>query len=514
MINNGLMIDILHNQLLELAKDPKFNFGALRCEWGRTNGEKYNLLFVQFCRTIREMAKCTPVKYYNKNFYVFNGKIYEAIEVSVLEQAYQLLLEDLYIAPMLSKANIRRDNFIDVIRQYNILSPQPDIVAFENGVVDFGTGLKEPPVLPFSPLYHVTYYHPYAYNPKAKCNRWLNFIHEVLPDRTSRMILQMFLGLGLTQRGSAYNVHEGKASSRVELCLLLIGTGANGKSVVFDVACGLFGKDRISKMDYSDLTADGDEGMRGRYPIRNAIFNWSSDSDPRKFGKKNTGIFKRIVSGETVPVRELGKNIAELSTLPYLIFNLNELPSPEDSTFGFIRRLQYICFDVTIPKERQDPDLAAKIIREEMSGVFNWVFRGMQELRKRKYCFPASGGSIRSVLLSLLECSPVEAWLRAYGIRSEAGARNEQSVWIQSRTLYDSLVKFCESNNKEEIPSIQGFGHRMRTNRFLKSRKIEGYAYKVFGCSEEDIRKEILINSVTMGEEDEKEPENFIKDDD
>ena len=41
-----------------------------------------------------------------------------------------------------------------------------------------------------------------------------------------------------------------------------IGTGANGKSVIFYVACNIFGKDRISKMDYADLTADGDEGMR------------------------------------------------------------------------------------------------------------------------------------------------------------------------------------------------------------------------------------------------------------
>ena len=174
-------------------------------------------------------------------------------------------------------------------------------IHFSNGVVDFGAGIKDPKVLPFSPDYHVTYYHPYEFNPSAKCDRWLNFIHEVLPDRTSRKILQMFLGLGLVQRGNAYDPFNGKQSSKVELCLLMVGTGANGKSVVFDVACNLFGKDKISKMDYGDLTAEGDEGMRGRFPIRNAIFNWSSDSDPKRFGMKNTGMFKRLVSGEPVP---------------------------------------------------------------------------------------------------------------------------------------------------------------------------------------------------------------------
>ena len=140
------------------------------------------------------------------------------------------------MAPMLGISTVMNKSFMEVIECYNILRPTFDIVAFANGVVDFGSGLKYPNVMPFSPEYHVTYYHPYDYNPKAKCDRWMNFIKEVLPDRTSRMILQMFLGLGLIQRGTAYNPYEGKESSKIELCLLLIGTGANGKSVIFDVA--------------------------------------------------------------------------------------------------------------------------------------------------------------------------------------------------------------------------------------------------------------------------------------
>ena len=91
-------------------------------------------------------------------------------------------------------------------------------------------------------------------------------------------------------------------------------------------------------------------------------------------------MFKRLVSGEPVPMRKLGRDILEGNSIPYLIFNLNELPFPDDASLGFIRRLQYVSFDVTIPKERQDPELASKIIREELSGVFNWIFRGAMEL--------------------------------------------------------------------------------------------------------------------------------------
>src|SRR3712207_9267711 len=73
-------------------------------------------------------------------------------------------------------------------------------------------------------------------------------------------------------------------------------------------------------------------------------------STPKKFGRKNTGVFKRLVSGEPVAYRKLGQDIMDIGTVPYLIFNLNELPYPDDSSLGLIRRLQFVSFDVTIPK--------------------------------------------------------------------------------------------------------------------------------------------------------------------
>ena len=519
-MEKGIAIDTLYGQLLVLSRQPDYGFDRLRGDWGRANSAKYNLLKMEFCRAMRKLAMNAPVKYFEGDgkFYVFNGKIYEAIPQLVVEQAYQMLLNDLCIAPMAFAANVRNDYFLNVIKSYNILRPTFDIVAFSNGVVDFGSGVKEPAVMPFSPEYHVTYFHPYDFDLKAKCNRWLNFINEVLPDKTSRMILQMFLGLGLMQRGEVYGQDQDNSKSKVELCLLLVGSGANGKSVVFDVACALFGHDKISKMDYAELTAEGDEGMRGRYPIRNAIFNWSSDSDPKKFGKKNTGMFKRLVSGEPVPVRGIQQNVLDATNIPYMIFNLNELPFSDDTSFGFIRRLQYISFDVTIPPDRQDPMLAYKITHGELSGVFNWVLRGAWEVKKRKFKFPVAGGSVKQVLKSLIVEQPIAAWVRAYGLRAQANVTKELSIWFQSKDLYDCLVRFCLDNDvaQEKIPSVQAFGRFMWNKLgFERKRSPTGQTYRVFGVTEPDLKEHVLIDAIPgVGEEDEKEPESFIKDDD
>lgn len=512
--SNGEAIDALFGQLKVLSAEAKYGFGMFRADWGKANSESWNRMMVSFCKSIRELAKDCPVKYYAGAYYMFNGKIYEAVDSSVIEQAYQLLMEDLFIAPVLGRTTVRKESFMETIKNYNVLVPQFDVVAFKNGVVDFGLSKANPMAMPYSPHYHVTYYHPYDFDPKAKCKRWEQFLYEVLPDKTSREILQMFLGLGLVQRGDAYNPYEGKMSDKIELCLMLIGGGANGKSVIFEVMCALFGKDRISKMDYAELTADGDEGMRGRYPIRNAIFNWSSDSDPKKFGRKNTGMFKRLVSGEPVPYRKLGENVLESKSLPYLIFNLNELPFPEDVSLGFIRRLQYVSFDVTIPKEKQDPLLAAKIIRDELSGVFNWVLEGERMLRKRKFMFPSAEGSRKQLILSLLGTQPVLSWLRAYEIRNDKVAKNEVSIWMQAKTMYESFVQFCEDNNleHEEMPTLNKFGRVLWNScKFNKKRTPSGVMYETYGITEADLKEHFLISGMQGTEYGEEK--SFIKED-
>lgn len=507
--DGGLAIDQLHSQLLMLARSNRYSFESLRCDWGQANTAMFNRLMVTFRRDLRELAKEAPVKYYCGNFYMFNGKIYEMVSKTVIEQAYQLLIEDMMIAPVLNRPAICRDVFIETIKLYNILNPQFDIVAFTNGVVDFG--LPEPRVMPFSPSYHVTYYHPYEYNPRARCDRWLNFLHEVLPNKDARKILQMFLGLGLVQRGDAYNRYEGKATAKIELCLIMIGSGSNGKGVVFEVATALFGRDRITAVDYPELTAGGDEGMRNRYRIRNAIFNWCSDANYKKFGAGDTGMFKRIVSGEPVTMRALGQNVLESKTLPYMIFHLNATPEIKDSGFGFIRRMQYICFDVTIPKEKQDKELAARIIKDELPGVFNWVLRGAKELRARKFVFPEDKRCEFYKSLANMDANPVAVWMDKYNMHPTKEYPDEAPRNISAAYLYNMFVRFCEDNDREPL-SVQRFGKQFHEKfNFRKRRTASGNTYVVYGATEDDLSKPYYLS-----EEEGSEPssESFIKDDD
>ena len=507
-MRDSTVIDKIYGGLLRQCSNGDFNFEKFKGRWGYKTSEAYLDKKLDFIEKVRLLAKDCNIKYYDGEFYMYDDKIYVTIREELIVAAYDLLLEHLRIVPMIGDKGVCKKYFTDVIRYFNPLLPRHDLIAFKNGVLD----LREYRLYDFSPKFHVTYYHPYEYNEKAKCNKWNNFLHEVLPDKNSRLILQMFLGLGLMERGTVYNPYEGKNAAKIELCLILLGAGANGKSTIYDTAIGIFGKERISGLDYDDLTATGDEGMRARRLLREAIFNWSSDSDQRTFGRKRTGVFKRIVSGESVTDRKLGEDVKENYNIPFLIFNLNELPYSDDQSLGFIRRLQFISFEITIPKDKQNPALSRELVAE-YPGIFNWILRGSRELKRRKFVFPSSEGNRRQILLAQLQMNPVIAWINSYQMRKEPGALHEESVKIPTAELYDSLVRFC-NDNETEVPSRQKFGHTMGKFGFAKQHFADGYRYIIYGCNEERLAEHFLIQDANMQIEYIEEKGTFIKEDD
>jgi putative DNA primase/helicase len=68
---------------------------------------------------------------------------------------------------------------------------------------------------------------------------------------------------------------------------------------------------------------------------------------------------------------------------------MNELPKDVEQTGAFFRRFLIVPFDVRIPEDEQEPDLAQRIIDTEMSGVLNYVIKGVSSLlAKREFSIP------------------------------------------------------------------------------------------------------------------------------
>lgn len=521
-MEQGELIEKMVSGLYKQALDVKYGFNQFAVPWGNRYSDTYYQKKVRFNESICQFAKDCGIMALNKSFYYFNGKIYEQVSDFSVGLAYDQLMMKLGISSDYpTSITVRREKFMNIIIAYSQLNVRNDVIAFSNRVVDLRyTDSSFAGTHAFSPKWHVVDYHDYPFTPGAKCPMFMRFLNDVLPDKRSRDILQMFMGLGLIQSKDAFSGAKKRSRAPVELCLILLGSGANGKSVLFNIMCALFGKQHVTSVDYDTITADGDEGLRGRAAIRSAVFNWSSDSDARKFGQKNTAMFKRIVSGEPFQYRLLGKNLMESKNCPYLIFSLNQLPEHiADFSHGMLRRLQFVSFERTIPRYQQDPNLAFKIIDTELPGIFNWVVRGAREIRRRGFLFPSSDASLKLKVRSLLATNPMSAWCIAYGIRPEPLAPTETATLFSPTLMYKCFSSFCEFNDSEdEVLTQNKFTRKLAKMGFEKKHRTDGDFIVTYGIQEEKMRNPMSIDMVHDDDDDkslayEKDPNSYIKND-
>ncbi len=123
-----------------------------------------------------------------------------------------------------------------------------------------------------------------------------------------------------------------------------------------------------------------DEKGYQRAKLANMLVNYASEIN----GKLEASIFKQLVSGEPVDARLPYGQPFILKQYAKLIFNCNELPKDVEHTNAYFRRFLIIPFVVTIPLKEQDKNLHTKIIKSELSGVFNWVLQGLNRLLEQR----------------------------------------------------------------------------------------------------------------------------------
>jgi len=213
----------------------------------------------------------------------------------------------------------------------------------------------------------ITHQLPFEYEPEVTAPLFQKYLDEVLPDKDKQKVFAEYCGY----------IFIKPSVLKLEKMLILYGTGANGKSVFFEILNALLGTENISNYSLHSLT--NDNGYF-RAKIANKLVNYASEIN----GKLETDIFKQMASGEPIEARLPYGEPFNLNEYAKLIFNCNELPKDVEHTNAYFRRFLIVGFDVTIPEENQDKELSKKIIDNELSGVFNWMLQGLDRLLKQK----------------------------------------------------------------------------------------------------------------------------------
>lgn len=412
--------------------------------------------------------------WFGGRYYCYNGKIYEPIDIDLLKWSIQKLTERMSVdAGIRSKMGMLREQMFLAVKMERELHPRFNIRAFKNGVVDIMTGdLK-----PFGKQWDVTYINDYNFDANADCPLWKSFLKQVLPEKNSRLLLQMFLGLTTMNRS--------EMGAKIENCLALYGNGSNGKSVINDVVRGVYGAENISTMSIGSILKDGDEGMRARCQLVGKYINYSGEVNEKElFGRE--AAFKSFISGEEQHARFLRGNVFTITNVPWQIFNFNNLPVTSDKSYGFFRRFLYLIFNETIPEEMQNKSLGEEL-RAEYSGILNWIIRGGKYLKQHQFKFPRSENGERQKLVSVGMSNPLLSWAMYLRLSPSKRAEGEEFRWVQSNILRKSLDDFCIANNFEMVTQT-AFGRAMTKLGFggqNRKRVGAGIMYKIYGFSKE-----------------------------
>lgn len=361
----------------------------------------------------------------NQNFiYVYNGAYWAEIDSEIFYKFLGEASEKMGVNKFSARHyNFREQLYKQFLATSYLNSPESQkdsvLINLQNGTFEISN--DEIKLRPFERSDFLTYQLPFEYNPDSKCPQFENYLDKVLPDTESQLVLAEYIGY-IFIKNESYNLKEEKV-------LILYGTGANGKSVFFEVVNALLGTQNVSNYTLQNLT--NDNGYY-RAKIANKLINYASEIN----GKLQTDIFKQLVSGEPIDARLPYGNPFTLRNYAKLIFNCNELPKDVEHSNAYFRRFLIIPFEVTIPEEEQDKTLHIKIIESELAGVFNWVLKGLKRLLEQK---------------KFTNCNAVQKAIEQYKIESNSVQMfiidNEYKSSINSyefiKDLYQEYRAFC-----------------------------------------------------------------------
>ncbi len=413
--------------------------------------EKVVIIIEQLLENIENIDLGIGVE--NYNFYLYNKTYWEEID----EKITKTFLIEIAIKSGIKSSKARKKRFSDVLFNQFILSASLPIdeknaesikINLFNGTYRFDKGNRGVLGEPKKEDYF-KYQLSFNYDPESKAEKFQIYLDEVLPDKQSQKVLLEYCAYAFTN------------SLKIEKVLILYGTGANGKSVFFEILTALFGETNISHYSMERLC---DENGYYRAKLGSKLLNYASE-----FGRiSDMQMFKKLISCEPVEARLPYKEPMTISNYCKFIFNANKLPEVEH-TDAFFRRQIIIPFAVKIDEQKMDFNLSKKIIATELSGIFNLILEGLDRLIMQGNF--STSETINNVLKNYrVESNSVALFL-------------EEENWITSNTkktrlkdFYEDYKTYCRDSNQRPF-ARPNFSKRLREMNLTVESGTNHYTY-------------------------------------
>jgi|GEM_PF-172126 len=440
-------IDFYH---IALAKD-----GNVQKD-GKLSQKTYQVIAVsQIIKTAKENDWGLAVN--NGFVYVYNGSYWISLDIDEFKSFLAAAAIRLGVPELDARHhNYKGELFKQFVSDGNLPVPQGSnttLVNLQNGtfeITEDTQGLRTP-----SPDDFLKHQLSFEYQEDATAPMFDAFRNRVLPEQELQMILAEFIGYVFV------------FGLKLEKVLILYGTGANGKSVFFEIILALLGYENVSCYKLSSLTSPK---SYERAELQNKLLNYASELN----GKLEADTFKQLASGEPIEARRIYGHPFMMRRYAKLMFNTNELPREVENTLAFFRRFIIVPFQQTIPEHEQDPQLAQKIINNELPGVFNWVLDGLKRLLQNRK-FTESDLVRKQIEEYKLESDSVAMFL------ADSHYKPSTAEYKSVGEFYNEYKNFCQTDGYRALGK-KNFTKRCRALGFeiVKNRGHVIYVEKCF----------------------------------
>ena len=210
---------------------------------------------------------------------------------------------------------------------------------------------------------------PVAYDVTATAPRFEQFLFEVFDgdqDSDEKQVL-VCEAIGYTLL----------SSTKYEKFFLLIGPGANGKSVLMDVVAELVGLPNVVAVQPSQF-----ENRFQRAHLHNKLMN--SVTELAQGAEIHDAQLKAIVSGEITTAEHKHKPPFDFQPYSTCWFGSNHMPHTRDFSDALFRRAVILPFNRVFSESEQDKNLKDKL-KTELPGILNFALDGIAGVFERGY---------------------------------------------------------------------------------------------------------------------------------
>lgn len=310
----------------------------------------------------------------------------------------------------------------------------------------------------------------HSYDPIQKPTSWLKFLNELFvtdDDRYEKIqLIQEFIGICLCGEATKY-----------QKCLVLLGGGANGKSVLINAIRHLFPLNSISEVSPHDW-----RGQYDRMYMNGKLLNSVAELPAQ--ATISSDKFKAIITGDALTCRNPYGNVTQMRPTAGHIFATNELPPVSDHTDGFWRRLMMLEFNQTFVagKNSRNQDEILRELEPEIPAIAAWALEGAARLMKRDYYVPPES-HFKCINKWRTEADNVAAWAKEHITNHPVPEGESKREWLKKNGfkpagLFSYYKKWVDSNGFKGC-TLTTFGTRMGRLGYLKVHTMDGDYYAV-----------------------------------